>query len=83
MLYEEVIKPNWVCKMLWVWIYNLHITLIIHISISYMLSSQPPNQPIYKKIDNYVFNFEEVLGQGNFSKVYKGRKEDTSKAMMI
>jgi predicted Ser/Thr protein kinase len=48
-----------------------------------MLSSQAPNQPIYKKIDNYVFNFEEVLGQGNFSKVYKGRKEDTSKAMMI
>ena len=26
-----------------------------------------------KKIQNYIFNFNEMLGQGNFSKVYKGR----------
>lgn len=29
-------------------------------------------QPIYKKIDNYVFKFDDMLGQGNFSKVYRG-----------
>jgi len=25
-----------------------------------------------KKIQSYIFNFAEMLGQGNFSKVYKG-----------
>lgn len=34
-------------------------------------------QPLYKKIDNYVFRFDELLGQGNFSKVYKGVNEVT------
>ena len=24
-----------------------------------------------KKIQNYIFNFSDLLGQGNFSKVYK------------
>jgi hypothetical protein len=33
---------------------------------------QQGQQPLYKKIDNYVFRFDELLGQGNFSKVYKG-----------
>lgn len=42
------------------------------------MQSAPANQPIYKKIDNYVFNFDELLGQGNFSKVYRGRHELTS-----
>jgi len=41
-----------------------------------------PNQPLYKKIDNYVFKFEDLLGQGNFSKVYKGTNEITSKPSM-
>lgn len=36
-------------------------------------------QPLCKKIDNYVFKFSDVLGQGNFSKVYKGTHEVTSK----
>ena len=25
-----------------------------------------------KKIQNYIFDFKQLLGQGNFSKVYKG-----------
>jgi hypothetical protein len=31
-----------------------------------------------KKIQNYIFNFNDLLGQGNFSKVYKARNEVTS-----
>ena len=27
--------------------------------------------PLFKKIDKYVFSFNDMLGQGNFSKVYK------------
>jgi hypothetical protein len=29
------------------------------------------NEPICKKIQNYIFKFSEMLGKGNFSKVYK------------
>ena len=28
-------------------------------------------EPVYKKIQNYIFKFTDLLGQGNFSKVYK------------
>lgn len=31
-----------------------------------------------KKIQNYIFNLNEVLGRGNFSKVYKAFNEVTS-----
>ena len=31
-----------------------------------------------KKIQNYIFNFSDLLGQGNFSKVYKAHNEITS-----
>jgi hypothetical protein len=31
-----------------------------------------------KKIQNYIFNFSDLLGQGNFSKVYKAHHELTS-----
>lgn len=31
----------------------------------------PMNEPICKKIQNYIFKFTDLLGQGNFSKVYK------------
>ncbi len=27
--------------------------------------------PTCKKIQNYIFKFSDLLGQGNFSKVYK------------
>lgn len=26
-----------------------------------------------KKIDNYVYKYSDILGQGNFSKVYKAK----------
>jgi hypothetical protein len=35
--------------------------------------------PIYKKIQNYIFKFSDLLGQGNFSKVYRAHHEISSK----
>ncbi len=32
-----------------------------------------------KRIQNYVFNYSDFLGAGNFSKCYKGYNEITSK----
>lgn len=43
-----------------------------------MLNIAPQIHPTLKKIDNYVFNFDDMLGQGNFSKVYRGINEITS-----
>ncbi len=37
-----------------------------------MINGSQQNQPLYKKIDNYIFKFNDMLGQGNFSKVYRG-----------
>lgn len=37
-----------------------------------MMQRAQQTQPLFKKIDNYVFRFDDLLGQGNFSKVYKG-----------
>lgn len=37
-----------------------------------------PEQPIFKQIQNYVFKFSDLIGQGNFSKVYKGKNKLTS-----
>lgn len=37
-----------------------------------MINLAPQTQPMFKKIDNYVFNLDDMLGQGNFSKVYRG-----------
>jgi len=31
-----------------------------------------------KKIENYVFNYSDFLGNGNFSKCYKARNTKTS-----
>jgi hypothetical protein len=36
-----------------------------------------PEGPTCKKIQNYIFKFSDLLGQGNFSKVYKARHEIT------
>ena len=30
-----------------------------------------PDGPTCKKIQNYIFKFSDLLGAGNFSKVYK------------
>jgi hypothetical protein len=37
-----------------------------------------PEGPTCKKIQNYIFKFSDLLGQGNFSKVYKAHHEITS-----
>jgi len=36
-----------------------------------------------KKVHNYVFKLNEVLGKGNFSTVYKGHNELNSKNELI
>ena len=41
------------------------------------------NEPICKKIQNYIFKFADLLGQGNFSKVYKAHHEITSNHHII
>lgn len=35
----------------------------------------PQQVPQTKKIQNYVFNLADMLGRGNFSKVYKATNE--------
>jgi len=35
--------------------------------------------PGVKRIQNYLFKFSDLLGKGNFSSVYKGTNELTSK----
>ena len=35
-------------------------------------------EPTCKKIQNYIFKFSDMLGKGNFSKVYKAHNEITS-----
>lgn len=41
------------------------------------------NEPVCKKIQNYIFKFSDMLGQGNFSKVYKAHHEITSTYFLI
>jgi hypothetical protein len=36
------------------------------------------NEPVCKKIQNYIFKFSDILGKGNFSKVYRAHHEITS-----
>lgn len=50
-----------------------------------MIRHQAPNDnaPIYKKIQNYIFKFSDLLGQGNFSKVYKAHNEVTNEIVAI
>lgn len=40
------------------------------------------NEPVCKKIQNYIFKFSDLLGQGNFSKVYKAHHEITSRCFL-
>lgn len=40
---------------------------------------QSGSEPICKKIQNYIFKFSDMLGKGNFSKVYKAHHEITSR----
>jgi hypothetical protein len=35
-------------------------------------------QPECKKIQDYVYRFSDLIGMGNFSRVYKGRHQLTS-----
>lgn len=58
----------------------------IKITIINMIKSDskpPSNEPVCKKIQNYIFKFTDLLGKGNFSKVYKAHHEITSTHMSI
>ena len=33
-------------------------------------------KPIAKRISSYTFNFADLLGQGNFSKVYRASRDN-------
>jgi len=52
-----------------------------------MMSQNPSfgqsDGPTCKKIQNYIFKFSDLLGQGNFSKVYKAHHEITSKFTVL
>ena len=45
--------------------------------------TRPQHQAQYKKIDNYIYKYSDMLGQGNFSKVYRGVNELTSTCASI
>jgi len=45
--------------------------------------SNLPPEITCKKIQNYIFNFNDQIGQGNFSKVYKAHNEVTSTILYI
>lgn len=36
-----------------------------------------------KKIDNYIFDYKDVLGRGSYGIVYKGRQMDTENIVAI
>ncbi len=38
---------------------------------AFSMNNAFPSEITCKKIQNYIFNFNDLLGQGNFSKVYK------------
>jgi len=44
---------------------------------------QNSTEPICKKIQNYIFKFTDMLGKGNFSKVYKAHHEITSTYILM
>lgn len=39
--------------------------------------------PLFKRIGDYYFKFDDLLGQGSFSKVYKGHNQRTSNNFLI
>ena len=55
--------------------------MTFHLSESLVLQGQINMcaQSIIKKISNYIFRFDDKIGEGNFSKVYKGYHQVTSK----
>lgn len=59
--------------------------MAIYLSESTVLPVQTQQQTvsITKKISNYIFRFEDKIGQGNFSKVYKGFHQLTSNSFSI
>lgn len=48
-----------------------------------MFDTQLTSNPGYKKIQNYVLDLGNILGVGNFSKVYKGHHQLSSNILLI
>jgi len=57
---------------------NRLITSLVGYIIKMIKQGSSKEAPIYKKIQNYIFKFSDLLGQGNFSKVYRAHHEVTS-----
>lgn len=59
--------------------------MTMFLSESTVMPVQPYQQQvsITKKISNYIFRFDDKIGQGNFSKVYKGFHQLTSNSPII
>jgi serine/threonine-protein kinase ULK/ATG1 len=49
----------------------------MHVPVSLSLTSLPCAPPKYKRIKDYLYDMEAVLGKGNFSTVYRATRETT------
>lgn len=47
------------------------------------LSPTAPGRNVTKKVQNYYFNLNDVLGRGSFSTVYKGVEERTEEVVAV
>lgn len=47
------------------------------------LEGEAQTQPDFKKIQDYFYCFKDIIGQGNFSKVFKATHQPTSKKSLI
>jgi hypothetical protein len=49
----------------------------MHTPVSLSSTSLPPGPYKYKRIKDYLYDMEAVLGKGNFSTVYRAIREAT------
>lgn len=72
----QPIFDMWPCPIFFMDLIKL---IILFINIMIKQQQMTSEGPIYKKIQNYIFKFSDLLGQGNFSKVYRAHHEISSK----
>ena len=73
------IQPIFDMRHLQILLLELIMLIILCIKIIIKQQQTTSEGPIYKKIQNYIFKFSDLLGQGNFSKVYRAHHEISSK----
>lgn len=47
-----------------------------------VISTCEENGQLFKKIGNYIYNLADLLGSGNFSKVYSGKNQITGTSLV-